>query len=401
MDDLALILSSVVARCLASETLQLREKELEDARTDAIHRLGAASEYRDNETGMHIMRMTHYAGAIAKAMGMPTVEQDMLLIAAPMHDVGKIGINDAILLKPGRLTTEEFEAMKRHTEIGGHLLDGEDELIAAARQIAQHRHENWDGTGYPHGLDGENIPLFARICSVADVFDALTSCRPYKDAWPVNEAVAWIRMQAGSKFDPAVVAAFHDAMPTILRIRELYREDIINPYQALELPEPEPSESNFVAWDDSLRTGIDAIDVHHLYLIDLVNNLHDVVVRKLGARKVAIVLQSLGAYAKVHFRAEENMMRHYDYPAIASQQASHHYFEMKIKEFGKALHANPLTAQIEMLGFLHHWLLNHIRHEDAGLRRIIDSPPRSSPANDRDQQQLGMHRPVTMEESTS
>lgn len=371
MTDLAGALSSLVTRCLINETLQVREIELEEARADAIRRLGAASEYRDNETGMHIMRMTHFAGAVAKAMGLPDAEREMLLITAPMHDVGKIGVADAILLKPGRLTPDEFDIMKEHTLIGGGLLKGNDALIVAAREIAISHHEHWDGSGYPNGLKEQEIPLPARICSVADVFDALTSSRPYKEAWSVQKAIDWIHQESGRKFDPAVVAAFDLALPEILRIRELYREDIIDPNQILELPPHEVRETDYFVWNDSLNIGIDVIDTHHRYLVDLINDLHDVISMKQGSRQVARVLKALGEYAQVHFRAEENMMEHYGYTGIAGQKDSHRSFENKVKEFQDELHVNPLTAQFEMLTYLRDWLINHIQYEDTKLRELL------------------------------
>jgi hemerythrin-like metal-binding protein len=369
--DLARALSSLVTRCLINETLQVREMELEEARTDAIRRLGTASEYRDNETGMHVMRMTHFAVAVGKALGLHPDEREVLSITAPMHDVGKIGIADAILLKPGRLTREEFDIMKTHTEIGCRILKGQDALIAAARDIALSHHEHWDGTGYPQGLKGEQIPILARICAIADVFDALTSPRPYKEAWPLEQTIDWILAESGKKFDPAVVEAFAQALPDILRIRELYRDDIIDPNQVVELPKPAPSASTYVVWDDSLSVGIDVIDAHHRYLVDLVNDLYNVVAGKLGARQVARILKALGQYAQVHFRAEERMMRHHGFSALGRQVHQHHRFEEKVKEFGDELHVNPLTAQIDMLAFLRDWLINHIRYEDSRLRELV------------------------------
>ena len=372
MADLAGALSGMVSRCLVNEILQVRETELHEARTDAIRRLGKASEYRDNETGMHIMRMTHFAGAIAKVMGLPEDVRETLLIAAPMHDVGKIGIADAILMKPGRLTPDEFDIMKQHTEIGGGLLTGDDALILAAQEIAMTHHEHWDGSGYPRGLAGEDIPLSGRICSVADVFDALTSARPYKEAWSVERAVALIEEESGRKFDPRVVAAFLQALPEILRIRHLYREDILDPNQVIDLPEPAVSAATpFVEWTDELSIGIDVIDMHHRYLLDLINDLYGVVTRKLGAKQVFRVLKRLGDYTKVHFRAEEDMMEHYGYGAIAGQRESHNLFEGKIKAFQEELRINPLTAQVEMLAYLRDWLIGHILHEDVKLRILV------------------------------
>lgn len=294
MRDLAKALTSLVSRSLINEMLRVREIELEDARSDAIRRLGAASEYRDNDTGLHVVRMTNFAHCIAKALGLPLEERETIYITAPMHDVGKIGIPDSILQKPGRLDKEEFATMQQHAAIGERLLQGNDPLIVSAREIAGSHHENWDGSGYPRGLKGDAIPLLGRICSIADVFDALTSERPYKKPWPVQEAIDWIHSQSGLKFDPEVVLAFDRALPEILRIRELYRDEIINPNEILELPELPPREEGWVVWDGSLTVGIDVIDEHHRYLFDLTNDLFSTVKNKRGIRQVARVLKALG-----------------------------------------------------------------------------------------------------------
>jgi hemerythrin-like metal-binding protein len=371
MNDLARALSGLVHRALTYETLRIRELELEEARADAIRNLGVASEYRDNETGWHIMRMTNYAQAIAKALGLSAEQRELLYIAAPMHDVGKIGIADAVLLKPGKLTADEFEIMKTHTNIGVSILTGHDALNAAARDIAGSHHEHWDGTGYPQGLAGEQIPILARICSVADVFDALTSVRPYKKAWTVQEAVDYVISESGKYFDPAIVQAFQAAMPEILRVRELYRDDIIDPKQVLTLPPIEQRENAWAPWDDSLSVGIDVIDEHHRYLFDLINDLHDIVINKLGAREAARLVKALDAYAKVHFRSEELMMTYYGFEGIHRQEQQHHAFEAKIREFYEELHANPLVAQFDVLSYLRDWLVKHILVEDIQLRSLV------------------------------
>jgi len=372
MSDLAQSVSVIVSRSIVNQTLRVREIELEQARADAIRRLGTASEYRDNETGMHVMRMTHFATSIAKALGLPEAQRELLAICAPMHDVGKIGIPDAILLKPGRLSAEEFAVMKTHADIGSRLLTGDDILIQAAREIAVSHHERWDGQGYPQGLAGEAIPLLARICAVSDVFDALTSTRPYKEAWPLDEAIAWIRAGSGTHFDPAVVAAFDLALPEILRIRELYRDDIIDPNQVLTLPPLPVRENNWVCWDEaSLSVGIDVIDEHHRYLFDLTNDLFEVVANKRGAREVARVLKALDHYVQVHFRAEERMMTHWGYAGLTQQEQQHAEFENRLRGFYEALHDNPLTAQFDVLVYLRNWLIAHIVHEDAKLRLLV------------------------------
>jgi len=275
------------------------------------------------------------------------------------------------LLKPGKLTTDEFDIMKTHTTIGVTILMGHDSLIAAARDIAGSHHERWDGNGYPRGLAGEQIPILARICAVADVFDALVSTRPYKKAWSVEEAFTYIVSESGKYFDPTIVEAFKLAMPEILRVRELYRDDIIDPKQVLTLPPVAPRENAWAPWDESLSVGIDIIDEHHRYLFDLVNDLYDVVINKRGAREVARLIKSLDAYAKVHFRAEEMMMERYGFEGIKRQELQHHAFEAKIGEFYEELHANPLVAQFDALSYLRDWLVKHILVEDAKLRSLV------------------------------
>ncbi len=367
MNNLARALSGLVKHALTNEILRIRELELEESHADVIRSLGVASEYRDSETGLHIMRMTNIAQAIAKALGLPDEQRELLYVAAPMHDVGKIGIADAVLLKPGKLTAAEFEVMKTHTRIGVTILSGKDELTAAARDIAGSHHEHWDGNGYPHGLKAEQIPLLARICAVADVFDALTSTRPYKKAWPVKDAYDWVMAESGKQFDPAVVRAFDEAMPDILRIRELYRDEIIDPKQTLSLPPIRHRENAWIPWDEKLSVGIDVIDEHHRYLFDLINDLYEVVVRKRGVREVTRLIKALDAYAKIHFRAEEQMMNHYGYKGIDRQLHQHHAFEDKIGEFYEELHTNPFVAQFDVLSYLRDWLLHHILIEDIQL----------------------------------
>jgi putative two-component system response regulator len=202
------------------ETVLKRTQELHSTRLEVIRRLARAAEFRDNETGIHVQRMSLYTEAIARQMGLAAHELDLLLNASPMHDLGKIGISDLILLKPGKLTPEEFATMQEHTSIGATILQGHDsELLRAAHEIALYHHERWDGAGYPHGLAGEAIPLYARIAAVADVFDALTMVRPYKWAWSTDDARREVVRLSGTHFDPAVVAAFDACFDAILEIR--------------------------------------------------------------------------------------------------------------------------------------------------------------------------------------
>ena len=202
----------------ATAEIAAREKE-------AILRLSRAAEYRDPETGMHLLRMSNYTRLIAAQLGLPLAEQELLLDAAPMHDIGKVGMPDQILLKPGRLTPEEFGIMKQHATIGYEILrDSVSPLLQCAAGLALSHHEKYDGSGYPQGLAGERIHLYGRIVAVADVFDALTSERPYKRAWPTADAVELLKKDAGSHFDPRCVEAFLAAWPSVMEIRSRFSD---------------------------------------------------------------------------------------------------------------------------------------------------------------------------------
>ncbi len=206
---------------VSKATAKLKEQERE-----TIFCLAKAAEYRDPETGAHIHRMAHYSKHIARVLGLTVQQQDLLLEAAPMHDIGKVGIADAILLKPGRLTPEEFSLMKQHAVIGYELLDASSApLLKVAAEIAYTHHEKYDGSGYPRGLVGEDIPLFGRIVAVADVFDALTSERPYKKAWSIEDASQLLRDGIGKHFDPACVEAFFSEFDEILTIKNTFLDD--------------------------------------------------------------------------------------------------------------------------------------------------------------------------------
>lgn len=200
---------------------------LRETRLQIVQRLGRAAEYKDNETGMHVLRMSHFCRALAIALGCSAEWVDDLLHAAPMHDVGKIGIPDAVLLKPGPLNDSEWKIMREHPVIGAEIIGEHDSsILRMAREIALTHHEKWDGSGYPHGLRGESIPLAARIVALADVFDALTSVRPYKRAWSVSEAMAHIEAQSGVHFDPALVPVFIGLRDTLETIRTQWRDDV-------------------------------------------------------------------------------------------------------------------------------------------------------------------------------
>jgi putative two-component system response regulator len=188
-----------------------RTAELEEARLEVLERLAIAGEFRDDETGEHARRVGATAQLLADSVSADKATTDRIEIAAPLHDIGKIAIPDALLLKAGRFTRDERAKMQRHTSIGADMLGGTSSgLLALARDIALTHHERWDGSGYPHGLSGDDIPLPGRIVALADVFDALTHSRPYKTAWPVEQAVEEIQRQGGEQFDPELVEAFSE-----------------------------------------------------------------------------------------------------------------------------------------------------------------------------------------------
>jgi putative two-component system response regulator len=203
-------------------------KEVEDRERETVFRLSMAAEYRDPETGAHILRMANFSKLIARELKLSKSDQQLILEAAPMHDIGKVGIPDNILLKPGKLDPKEFEIMKKHAIFGFELLNGSSsKILQAGAEIARGHHEKFDGSGYPYGLKGEAIPIFSRIVAVADVFDALTSERPYKKAWPTNKALDMLVENAGKHFDPYCVQAFINAWDDIQAIRGKYKEELM------------------------------------------------------------------------------------------------------------------------------------------------------------------------------
>jgi putative two-component system response regulator len=209
LDIRALQLQQAASEASLEAQVRRRTAELEGARLEMLHRLALAAEFRDDFTGEHTQRVGRTARRIARILGVPEDEVERIGLAAPLHDVGKIAIADAILLKPGRLTNGERRVMQRHTVTGGRMLRGSgSRLLQTAERVALTHHERWDGAGYPHGLAGAEIPLPGRIVAVADVFDALTHARPYKDAWPVERAVEEIAADREGRFDPALVDAF-------------------------------------------------------------------------------------------------------------------------------------------------------------------------------------------------
>lgn len=214
----------------ANEKLELevekRTRELNLATESLIRRLAMAGEFRDSETGNHVIRVGKYSRVLADAYGLPANIAFMIETAAPMHDIGKIGIPDSILLKKDKLSQEEMNTMKSHTKYGAELLgDHSSMVVQMASSIALNHHEHWDGTGYPKGLTGESIPAEGRIVALADVFDALSTVRPYKKSWKMEEVVNYINEQSGKLFDPQLVQLFSKNLDKMLEIREKYQDE--------------------------------------------------------------------------------------------------------------------------------------------------------------------------------
>jgi two-component system, response regulator RpfG len=205
--------------------VQAATREILDRERETLLRLAKAGEYRDEGTGNHVLRMARYARQIAAQLGLDAALCETIELAAPMHDIGKVGVPDEILLKPGPLSVDERAIMERHTLMGHEILrDSASRYMQMGAIIALGHHERWDGTGYPNGLAGEKVPLEARIVAVADVYDALRSVRPYKPAWSREAARAYLSEQAGRQFDPACVAAFMSGFDEIVSIEESLRD---------------------------------------------------------------------------------------------------------------------------------------------------------------------------------
>ena len=214
------IIPDVVVARVKSHISLVQIEQLQNAHNDAILMLAVAGEYNDTDTGIHIRRMAAIAAAVAKHAGWSAALVADMQLAAQMHDIGKLGVPAHILKKPGPLDTQEWKVMRRHPEIGHQILSVSDApVFKLAAEIALAHHERWDGTGYPSGLAGTDIPISARIVALADVFDALTSVRPYKPAWSVDESMRHIKEGAGGHFDPQLVEVFEQALPEILEIR--------------------------------------------------------------------------------------------------------------------------------------------------------------------------------------
>ncbi|MBF0159282.1 MAG: bacteriohemerythrin [Magnetococcales bacterium] len=380
-------LAGIIERRMVEGRLQQTHDDLRKTRLEIIHRLGMAAEYRDNETGMHIIRMSQYAALLGRQVGLDEQQCEILLNASPMHDVGKIGIPDRLLLKPGRLSRQEFEIMKSHTLIGSHMLFGhDDEPLRTAYLIALTHHEKWDGSGYPNGLSGDSIPLEGRICAVADVFDALTSERPYKKAWSVEQAMAEIERCAGSHFDPELVRCWRAILPGVLEIRKNH-SDVALSHIVDVMDRLDTADANGLAvlsmdqvplanWNNAYDIGVATIDQEHRVLVHWINRLNHAIRSDQHALMTDEILVVLKRYIEVHFNHEEVLMERCRYPDLDTHRAQHVLFTQQVDGYieqllGDVPSSHRSRIALELLHFLMGWLFNHISKSDRAIALFL------------------------------
>lgn len=367
MEMLGQAISSIVVNRSLQLKAEISQIRLQHAQQDILHKLVSASEFKDNDTGEHIKRVGLYSAVIGKQLGLSEKQVKILKQAAPLHDIGKIGISDKILLKPDKLDAEEWKTMQQHTKIGANLLTGEHPLLKASQEIALTHHEKWDGSGYPQGLKGEEIPLFGRICALADVFDALTNKRPYKKAWPLKDALAELDRGDGTHFDPQVLKAFKSQLPKILEIKMIYSNDM-GSHELGSLSHLQMHKVN--SWDSSISVGIDHIDTQHMYLLELIEQARKST-KQFKTKMIVKTLLDMKSYAKVHFADEERSMLKYDYPKRKEHARMHQAFINKTENFLDGLEASPLAISSEITGYLAHWLKTHTKLQDADYGEFI------------------------------
>lgn len=318
----------------------------------ALVALADLAEHRDNDTGEHVLRVARMTHEIARhlwASGCRAegLDEEMLRhvgVASILHDVGKVSIPDTILLKPGLLTPEERAVMETHAASGGAILRKADTMLAGSAQfriaaaIAESHHERWDGAGYPNGLAGEAIPLAARIVAAADVYDALSSRRPYKEPWPTERVLAHMREQSGTHFDPLVV----DALLEVVKARASART---------------------IEWTAEMETGIPAVDSDHRVLLALVNQIADEG-NKGDPTAVEFVLDELLGYSALHFAREEEFLARAGYPDLEEHRRVHEALLDTVRGLQRRMVAFTPGLGEELHRFLGDWLTNHIQGED-------------------------------------
>jgi len=346
-------------------------RALEEVRRNAkatVVAIANFSEHRDTHTGTHVLRVARLVGQTARQLHRrgrfaALIDEafiDYVSTASILHDVGKITIPDRILFKPGPLTDAERNAMQQHAIAGAKMLNQAGLLMQYSRymnigaEIALTHHEWHDGSGYPHGLAGDDIPVSGRICALADVFDALTSRRPYKMPWSTERAIAQIRQLIGTQFDPVIAEAF------------------------LEVIE-ERSKVMLVRWTDSMSVGNEHIDEQHRILIDTINQLASAEIQN-DRTIVAMIIDELVNYTVFHFEYEEQLLEAANYPDLARHRLIHRGFEKWIKELREEFtyHRRDQLGE-RILGFLRDWLRDHILGEDLRYRPHIDGLATPSP----------------------
>lgn len=318
----------------------------------ALMAMANLAEFRDNETGAHVIRVARMSHEIARtllkqgivATGYENNFLEHIGIASTLHDVGKVGIPDSILLKPGKLTPKERVIIEYHPVYGGTILEKAAKMLSntaqfkIASEVAKSHHEHWDGNGYPNKLTGNEIPLSARIVAIADVFDALTAIRPYKQPWPLEKALSFIRERSGTQFDPAVVDAFFD----VLSVR---------------------NNAPVIEWSDDIATGELIIDEDHKVLLALINQMTNPENLK-DLTSIKFVLDELISYSHYHFNREEYLMAASNYPHLKQHKKSHAYFVAQLENLHHEFDEGKENISTELSDFLGKWFVQHIMKMD-------------------------------------
>ncbi|HEB89696.1 MAG TPA: HD domain-containing protein [Deltaproteobacteria bacterium] len=368
------MLGQAVASILTHRNLDLQSEigriQLQQAHVDMMSKLVSAAEYRDHETGFHLKRMSRYSVIIGQTIGLSHEELDLLGIAAPMHDIGKVGIPDEILMKPGKLTDDEYAVMKRHPEIGANILSGDNPLMQASHDIALGHHEKWDGSGYPRGLVGEETPLFARICALADVFDALTTRRPYKEPWPLERTLAFIREQSGSHFDPNLVEALNQSLDEILEVASLFGDDDDDSHLFGTEGLPRTSSDGEPGHLERLRKtdapGVETVARQHRFIMDITQRLETAAI-SMDTREFFDCLNALQANLSVYLVNEENLMRQIDYPEAERHEDAHRTFAALTSRMLADLETSPLAASFAAPRLIGEWVRDHVEGHGSEL----------------------------------
>lgn len=366
-----------------------RFRELVNAQKIMVFSLANLAEWRDPETGDHLERTRNYGVLLAGHLRATPKYRKVITArfledlrdAAPLHDIGKVGVPDAILLKEGPLNAEEFEVIKRHVRIGSDVLQrvlnqfrNSEPFLVMSRNIAFYHHEKFDGSGYPQGLRGEDIPLEARIYALCDAYDAIRSRRPYKDEIPHEEAVRRIQAGRGSHFDPDVVDAFLDCEQEFMEIHETY--SLFSQAFCTVFSE-ECARTLTVRWGPEMAVGIQAIDRQHQELIARINRLFQAILEGRGKEEAAVALDFLGGYVVRHFATEEKLMLETCYPEYAAHKKEHEDFLRDFQVLARELAAGGISSQmvVRINRQVVHWLVNHIMEVDRKLVILKDLNP--------------------------